>query len=87
MDILDKYCFSPFYFTTWKGNSALTEMIDNAILKIKLYESEFEDSLIEYYFPYISVDPLTSEEKDYINNSNGIELFFDPGSRIPNFRR
>lgn len=77
-NILDKYCFSPFYFTTWKGNSALTEMIDNAILKIKLYESEFEDSLIEYYFPYISVDPLTSEEKDYINNSNGIELFFDP---------
>lgn len=77
-NILDKYCFSPFYFTTWKGNSNLTDMIDNAILKIKLYESEFQDSLAEDYFTYISVDPLTSEEKYYINNSSSIELFFDP---------
>lgn len=77
-NILDKYCFSPFYFTTWKGNSALTDLIDDAILKINLYESEFENSLVNNYFPYISADPLTSIERDFINNSRGIELFFDP---------
>ena len=64
--LLDKYAANSYYFITYKGNEDLLRSLDDAILKIQLEEPDFQNQLIDTYFPTITNVPFTKEELDYI---------------------
>lgn len=76
-DIIEKYQYQSMYFASWKGNENLIKQLDEAILKMELYEIDFEDKMLEKYFPHLLTEPLTKEEIDFIKTNGPVDLYFD----------
>lgn len=81
MNIIEKYEYSPFFFASWRGNTELTDAIDDAILKMEMYDSEYQDKLMKKYFPRIITDPISREEYDYIESQPDINMYFEPDAK------
>lgn len=75
--VIEKFSYSPFYFISWKGNTQLTDMIDEAIIQMNLYDSNFSDELLQEYFPILVGSPFTREEYDLIDEKKEYIIYFD----------
>lgn len=65
----------PFYFTTTKGRLDIISEINSAIDLIEQTDPYYSDDLYEKYFGgNASMFMLTSEEEDYVENSNAIKV-------------
>lgn len=74
--ILSKYYYAPFFFLSWKGNTALTDVVDEAIARINLQNVE-KNSLLHSYFPNLLQEPFTKEELNYIAQGKTHTVYFD----------
>lgn len=76
-NIVEKYAHSSLYFASWKGNNQLIDDIDEALIQINLYESDFDDRVIEKFFPVIVNSPFTKTELDCISENNTYTIYMD----------
>ena len=79
--LLEKFNYAPMYFASWKGNGGLTDAISEALVKIKLYEPEFDDKLTEKYYGKMTTSPYNKQEIDCINQNETYTIYFDPDTR------
>ena len=79
--LLEKFHYAPMYFASWKGNGGLTDAISEALVKIKLYEPEFDDKLTEKYYGKMTTSPYNKQEIDCINQNETYTVYFDPDTR------
>lgn len=75
-NVIEKFSYFPFYFISWKGNTVLTDTIDNAIIKINLQEPNADDELMNKYFPDILGEPLNQDELDLINEGKEYTVYY-----------
>ena len=69
---------NPYYFATTKGNNAVLEKLNEALVKIKTKDTNFNRTLYEKYFQS-TVDNqllLTDEEKNYINQLEPLKVVY-----------
>ncbi|MDO5576711.1 MAG: transporter substrate-binding domain-containing protein [Fibrobacter sp.] len=77
---------SPYFFISWKGNTELTNAIDEAIMHINLESPEFDDNLIQTYFYDILGVPLSLEEENLIAEGKTYTIYFDGVRKAVRFR-
>lgn len=75
--MIDKFAYEPFFFASWKGNEDLISEISEAIIKIKIYQPEFEQSIITRFFSSMVNSPYNKTELDAIAKTQTYTLFFD----------
>ncbi|SHJ86368.1 ATP-binding protein [Hespellia stercorisuis] len=80
--LVEKFLYSPFYFVSWKGNEQLTDKIDEAIIEMNLYDTDFDDQLLQDYFQALLGSPFSKEEYDLIAQNEVYTIYFD-GSTKP----
>ncbi len=70
----------PFYFVTQKGNDALIEELDQAILKIHATDPHFESRLRSKYFINTMADfSLGENEVAYVQDNPQLDVLLIPG--------
>lgn len=75
--LVEKFAYAPFYFASWKGNSELIDKISETIIQIKIHQPEFDDKLIEKYFPAMVYSPFNKEEITCIEKNLEYDVYFD----------
>ncbi len=75
--VVEKYAYSPFFFASWKGNEQLISQIDEAIMAIDLYETDFQEQTLQEFFPYLMDAPFTKSELEFAAQQEPITLKFD----------
>ncbi|MDD3277491.1 MAG: ATP-binding protein [Lachnospiraceae bacterium] len=80
--IIEKFAYAPFYFASWKGNSALIEQISEAIIEIYIHNPTFDDNLVKKYVPQAANSPYSKKEYDVINRGDNYTIYFD-GTAAP----
>ncbi len=75
-NVVEKFSFAPYFFISWKGNTQLTDMIDDALIKIQIQEPEFDDKLMDTYFPNMMGEPLTGEELELISEEKTYTIYY-----------
>lgn len=79
--LIEKFHYAPMYFASWKGNNAITEQISEALIKIKLYEPDFDEKTVKQYFSTMANSPFNKEEIDCINKDKTYTVYFDSATR------
>lgn len=79
--VVEKFAYAPFYFATWKGNDKLTEAISQAIIRINLHQSDFDDKLMKEYFPVMVNSPFNKEEIDCIEEETSFTIYMDADTK------
>lgn len=74
--VVTKFSSQPFYFTTAKGNTPLTEELSRIITEINSSDPYYMQKLHEKYFKQDSDYQLslTAEELDYLNNMSSVRM-------------
>ncbi|MDD4371171.1 MAG: ATP-binding protein [Anaerostipes sp.] len=75
--VVEKFAYAPFYFASWKGNGKSIEDISQAIIKINIHQSNFENDLMKNYFPIMVNSPFNKEEKKCIEKNLTYQVYFD----------
>lgn len=75
--VVDRFCFTPYFFATWNGNETLVNKIDEAIEKIRMYDHGFEQAMLQHYFPTLIQEPFSKEELDFIAKYYTYTVYFD----------
>jgi signal transduction histidine kinase len=78
---IERFTYAPFYFISWKGNTELTDAIDNALIRINLEWPNFDDEILSKYFPTLSGVPLSKAEEDLIACGKTYTIFFDGATK------
>ncbi len=48
--LVGKFAYAPYYYITWKGNTAFLDELNLGIEELKMYEPAFEQKLITQYY-------------------------------------
>ncbi len=80
-NVIERFCYTPYFFISWKGNEALTDAIDEAITMISLYEKPYLAELEKEFLPELLTTPLTKEEMDCIAENNTYTIYFDANTK------
>lgn len=75
--VVEKFAYTAMYFASWSGNEELINQIDEALVKINLYESDFDDQTLEKYFPIVVNSPFSKEEIDCIQEERTYTVYLD----------
>lgn len=75
--VVERFCFTPYFFATWNGNETLIHELDEAIEKIRMYDNGFEQAMLQHYFPTLIQEPFSKEELDFIAEHNTYTVYFD----------
>ncbi len=79
--VVERFCYTPYFFVSWKGNNRLTDQIDQAETQIALYEQEYVDRIINEYLPELLYSPLTKAELDCISKNKTYTIYFDANTK------
>lgn len=74
---VERFSYKAIYFASYLGNEKLVDEIDDALLKIDLYESEYNNQIINQYFPKLNNIPFSKEELEYISTLGTIDVYFN----------
>lgn len=74
---IERFTFAPLYFISRKGNTALTDTIDDAIIHLNLEDPGFDDNLMKKYFANLLGSPLSKAEEDLIAEGKTYTVYFD----------
>ncbi|MDD3184514.1 MAG: ATP-binding protein [Anaerostipes sp.] len=80
-NIVEKFAYAPFYFASWKGNGKIIDDISQAIIKLNIHQSNFEDNLMKKYFPIMVNSPFNKEEKMCIEKNLTYQVYFDTDTK------
>ncbi|MDD3490345.1 MAG: transporter substrate-binding domain-containing protein [Paludibacter sp.] len=84
--IIERLNYAPFFWISQKGNTVLTDAIDEASAQIAVYEKSFLNDLMRKWFAELVSIPLTKEEIDYINNQEELTIYFDDNTKPLSWR-
>lgn len=79
--LMGRFAPKPFYYISYQGNDALMQELNQAIADIKMNLPELENELlVKYYESRMDrTVVLTSEEKNYIENTSGLVVGYLDG--------
>lgn len=69
MKLLGKFGSSSYYFMCRKEDTWLKKKLDDALYEIDMVTPNFEQSLVNKYFPIYNVEPLTKAEVEYVKQT------------------
>lgn len=79
--LIGRFAPRPFYYITYKGNEDVLRELNEAIVDLKINQSELETALMNEYF-YSKFDKavlLTTDEEDYIKDNRSITVGYVDG--------
>lgn len=72
--LLGRFSAFPVYYISWKGNQALLEELDEALLSIRMQNPSYENELMTQYLPVLSDIQFTHAEKQFLQSIGEINI-------------
>lgn len=86
LSVIERFSYAPYYFISWKGNTSLVDAIDDAIIKMNLYDDVDIRNMVKQWLPELVTVPLTKDELNCIDQSGTFTLYFDTNTRPLSWR-